>query len=142
MRSPELKIGWLAPMGPLIVSLVIGIVPAFGLYLIGSIAIGGAPVWWLFPVGWVIFTYSAYVKETPFERVESGLFWLAILAFLAPIVILGVSIVSMSEPVGVFERAGVTLGGTIMFFFTWLVAWFVGLVLYQISQRLEGRNRY
>lgn len=120
-----------------IAAAVVAILPAFGAYVLVSVA-AGAPLAWPFPLAWLGFT-SLFAGATSWgNRVGSGLFWLAIEAFLAPLAIGIAAWDAMAAQAGsAATMTGAALGGTVAVVVTAVLMWTVGAVLLLVGRRLE-----
>lgn len=124
--------------GHLVVALALAILPAFGAYMIVSLSLA-EPRLWILPAGILVFGYAIYGPDTVTAQIGATLFWLSIDSFLAPLAIgaLGATVASQQSGVAAI---GAGIGAGLMFVVTWVLAWTVGLVLFLLARRFEGKE--
>jgi hypothetical protein len=118
-------------------AVLIGLIPAFGLYIMTSVAFYNAiPA--ILLVGIVGFGYLLYRRPTTKAMFGGASFWLAIESFLTPLALLvyTFSFASQETQTGA-EQAGAAIGGFVLVIGAFVVGIPLGIVFYLVSKRLD-----
>lgn len=116
----------------LAISLLVGIIPAVGLFVLLAISINN----WIKPLtllGWGLFTWPVYKRDGIRSRLSAGLFWFSAEVFLAPVAMFIFLISGESRELDF----AALIAKTGIFVVTWMLAWVVGIVTYLVSRRLD-----
>jgi hypothetical protein len=118
-------------------ALIIALIPAFGLYVMTSIALFD-PIPAVFFVGIAAFGYLLYKRPTTKRMAGGASFWLAIESFLTPLALLiyTFSFASQETQTGAGE-AGAAIGGFILVIIAFVICVPLGIVFYLISGKLD-----
>lgn len=116
---------------------LIALLPAFGVYMLFSIAANSVSGI-VFIIALPIFGYLLYKRPTKKAMLGGMCFWLAVEAFLSPVVMLVYTAVfAAQETTTEAGQAGAAIGGTILMVIAFVVGIPLGIVLYLASGRLE-----
>lgn len=118
-----------------VISFLIAIVPSIVAFFELAMATRSPSIWHLI-LPLIGFTYLLYRYERNRNKTASMLFYLAVLAFLAPISVLISAFVYASEQTNSFGQMGAVFGGGIAVVVTAIAGFFIGVVLYLISKRV------
>ncbi len=121
----------------LFVAALAAMVPAFVGYAMATIATNTQLVW-VFFLAIPVFTYLLSQRPTTKAIVGGAAFWLAIEAFLSPLVfgIYTVVFASTETTTGA-EQAGAAIGGVFLIGLAFVIGLPLGIVLYLLSRRLD-----
>lgn len=115
----------------------IGFLPAFGAYMLISVASYGAIVAVL-PIGIAVFGYLLYDRPTTKAMFGGAFFWLAVEALLSPVFMIFYTVAFASEETTTAAgEAGAAIGGGILVIMAFVVGLPVGIVFYLISRKLD-----
>lgn len=119
------------------VAAVIAFLPAFGAYMMLSLAANGA-VGIAFVLALPVFAYLLYQRPTAKTMLGGMCFWLAVEAFLSPVVMLiYTAMFASQETSSAAGEAGAAIGGTFLMIIAFVVGIPVGIALYLVSRRLD-----
>ena len=120
-----------------VIAALIGIIPAFGLYAMTSIAFFD-PIPAIFLIGIVVFGYLLYRRPTVKAMFGGASFWLAIESFLTPLALLiyTFSFASQETQTGA-EQAGAAIGGFVLVIGAFVIGVPLGIVFYLASRKLD-----
>jgi len=119
------------------VATLIALIPAFGVYMLISIAtysVSGLAFFVALP----LFGYLLYQRPTGKAMLGGMCFWLAVEAFLSPVVMLFYTATySAQETSTAAGEAGAAIGGGLLMIMAFVVGLPIGIVLYLVSRRLD-----
>lgn len=119
-------------------AIVFAILPAFLAYMMFSIAANNAMVWILL-IAPPVFAYLLYQRPTIRAMFGGMCFWLAIEAFLSPLVMLIYTFVFTSQETTTGAgQAGAAIGGTALVIVAFVVGLPLGIVLYLMSRKFDS----
>jgi hypothetical protein len=118
-------------------ALVIALIPAFGLYVMTSIALFD-PIPAVLFAGIAVFGYLLYKRPTAKRMAGGASFYLAIESFLTPLALLiyTFSFASQETQTGAGE-AGAAIGGFILVIIAFVICVPLGIVFYLLSGKLD-----
>jgi hypothetical protein len=119
------------------IAAAIAILPAFGAYMLISLASNSALVAVL-PIGIAAFGYLLYKRPTSKAMFGGALFWLAVEAFLSPLfMILYTFAFAAEETSTAAGSAGAAIGGGLLTIVAFVVGLPLGVVFYLFARKLD-----
>ncbi|WP_136718511.1 zinc ribbon domain-containing protein [Halorientalis salina] len=116
---------------------LIGLLPAFGAYMLISLANAGGPVGVAFLIGIGVFGYLLYKQPTTKAMFGGAFYWLAIEMLLSPLVMIIYTFTfASSQTSSDAGAAGAALGGGALTIMAFVVGLPLGIVFYLLSGRL------
>ncbi len=132
-EAPDEGIDW----GHIGAATGIALLPAFGAYMMLSLAANGT-VGIAFILALPVFAYLLYQRPTAKTMLGGMCFWLAVEAFLSPVVMLiYTAMFASQETSSAAGEAGAAIGGTFLMIIAFVVGIPVGIALYLVSRRLD-----
>lgn len=120
----------------LLVAVVLAFIPAVVLAIELFVAFRDGSAW-MFWAPWAGFTFLLYRQRPLRNKGAAVLFYLAVEAFILPVVMLVSTYVFTSQQEAGLSQLGAAIGGGFLVVVTAVVGFAVGVVLYLISNRLE-----
>lgn len=123
-----------------ILAVAIGLIPAFGLYVMTSVALFD-PIPAVLLIGIVVFGYLLYRQPTIKAMFGGASFWLAVESFLTPLALLVYTFSFAAEEAGTgAEQAGAAIGGGLLILLAFVIAVPLGIVFYLVSGKLSANE--